>query len=656
MTSRSKKIVFGVWNNQVLDNRNGLEKKDLFSSIADLHEFEPGNRITAIMGWDGFFVFDPDADVLDMVRSYMEVVQSESCGKCVPCQMGTKVAADILCSIADGNGREDDIVKLKQLCTVVKNGSMCELGHTSMNALSNFLKYYRDDLYKTVTTGKRHPRKTYHTKVTAPCIEACPERLDIPRYIHDIKTGRYRDSLSVIQEKNPLASVCGRVCVRFCEFSCRRGKLDDPVDIKHLKRFASDMEMDAAVKQQDLKVHLAPDAKRVAIIGAGPAGITAAYHLLLKGHHADIFEMMDEPGGWAAFGIPDYRLPREVLRSEAQLIQDMGAAIHYNQQLGRDFDLQTLRERGYEAIFIAIGCRLGAPMRIEGEEDQPAGYYHGVDFLKCVNRNEPIEIGDKIIVVGGGNVAMDCARSALRMGAGEVHLVYRRTRNEMPADYLEINEAEEEGVQYHFLTNPSRLIITDKVVTGVECITMEPGEPDESGRRRPVPVQGSEHIIDCDMVVPAIGQKVDLSSIGTESGLQTTQWDTIDADHETLQTGVDWIFAGGDCVTGPATLIEAMSAGFRVSNSIDQYFKEGIVTLTEDERMSFILRAVNKIDTDTLDRLGSGIDRITIPTRAVEERIDDFEEVEACICPEDALIEADRCLRCYRILTVATEI
>jgi len=638
------RAIDAVWDGQrVQSHIPPLEK---------LGEYGPGNRIRAIMGWGGYLLLEDGVDLVDMARVYMDTVQGESCGKCVPCRMGTRVAADILTRIAEGRGSEADLDTLRQVGMLVRAGSMCELGHASMNAVLALLEHHEDEFRRAIVAGSHRPRGRYHTKVTAPCIEACPERLDIPRYIEFIKSGRYTESLSVIHEKNPLASVCGRVCVRFCEFACRRGKLDDPIDIKHLKRFVSDLEMDAAVKKYEPHVYISPSAPQIAIVGAGPAGMTAAYHLLRKGYRVDIFEALDEPGGMAAVGIPDYRLPREVLRTELEIIQNMGVHIHYNQCLGCDFTLQELKERGYAAIFVAIGAQLGSALRIEGEEENPEGYYVGVEFLRRVNRGEPIHIGREAVVVGGGNVAMDCARSALRLGVERVHLVYRRTRDAMPADKAEITEAEEEGINYYFLVNPSRLLAEEGRIVGLECVRMVPGEPDASGRRRPAPVEGSQFVIPCDMVIPAIGQKVDVDCL--DGTLALSPWHTIETDPDTLVTSAEGIFAGGDCVDGPATLIQAMAAGFRVSHSIDQYLREGQVTLSDDERMSKVFRVLSSLDQDIVDRLG-GAHRIETPLRSVMERVDDFEEVEGVWSPEDALMEADRCLRCYRILLVATE-
>jgi len=648
-------VLVGVWGERFVDNRNNGQSPAEFSGLEGIGEYEPGNRIKAVIGWNGFFVFDADVDLIDMARAYLDVVQQESCGKCVPCRMGTRVAADILTRIGEGKGTEDDLETLRRVGEVVKAGSMCELGHTSMNAVLALLEHFEPEFRKAVSAGDHRRRGAYHTKVTAPCIEACPERLDIPRYIEYIKSARYTESLSVIHEKNPLSSVCGRVCVRFCEFACRRAKLDDPVSIKHLKRFVSDVEMHAAVKKYDPVVTIRPDAPRIAVIGAGPAGMTAAYHLLLKGYRVEIFEAQNEPGGMAALGIPDYRLPRQVIRTEFEIIQKMGVKVHYGQALGRDFTFDSLMQGGFRAVFLAIGAQKGTLLGIEGENRNPRGYISGIDFLRRVNLNQPMDLGDTVVVVGGGNVAMDCSRSALRLGVKHVHLVYRRSREEMPADREEVHDAMEEGVEFHFLSNPVRLLIDEDRVVGVECIRMEPGEPDADGRRRPVPIDDSRFVIPCHTVIPAIGQKVDVSCLQEKCCPELTRWGTVKADADTLQTTQEGIFAGGDCVSGPATLIEAMAAGFRASHSIDQYLREGKVTLTEDEKMSKVFRALSSIDDDRVDRLGSGMGRIKMPMRPVEDRVDDFEEVEMGLSPEDALLEADRCLRCYRILLVAAE-
>jgi formate dehydrogenase beta subunit len=647
------RVIFSSWGNKVIDNRGqATEYRVPVPRFEKLEDLEPGNKILAVMGWDGVVVLDERVDVVDMARAYLEVVQGESCGKCVPCRMGTRVVADVLRRIADGRGQQGDLDSIRRLATFIRAGSLCELGHSSMEALLHLLDHYGPEFEQAIAEGRPHPRGHYHTRVTAPCIEACPERLDVPRYIEYIKSGRYAQSLSVIREKNPLAAVCGRVCVRFCEFACRRGLLDDPVSIKHLKRFVSDVQIDAAVKRGPSPADRR-NGHRVAIIGAGPSGLTAAYSLANKGYAVEIFEALDEPGGMAAVGIPDYRLPRDILRSEVDVIRQLGATIHYRQRLGRDLDLRDLRDRGFAATYVAIGAQNSRSLGLEGE-DRLAGYVPGIEFLRRINQGEAQEIGRRAVVVGGGNVAIDCARSALRLGVDEVVLVYRRRREQMPADAAEVHDAEAEGIRFELLCNPTRILRPEGRLVGVECVRMALGEPDASGRRKPVPIEGSQFVIEADMLIPAIGQTVDLSFLKERSFLETTRRGTIKADPDTLQTSEPGVFAGGDCVTGPATLIEAMAAGLRVANSIDQYLREGRVVLTEDERMSRVLKTMDAFDNEAVDRLG-GRERVHPPERPSAERVDDFEEVEQVITPEEALMEADRCLRCYRILLLATE-
>jgi len=647
-------IGMGIWDGQLFDGRAENGDAVVLKPLEPVASFSPDNRSLAIMGWDGYFVLDDRVNIVDMAREYLTVAQKESCGRCVPCRMGTRVAADTLTRICEGRGKHEDVDALRRVAILTRDGSMCELGRTSMNALLSMLDQQGDAFREAIVAGTPIPRGTYHSMVTAPCTEACPERLDIPQYVQDIREGQYAHSLEVIQEKNPLASVCGRVCVRFCEFVCRRGQIDSPIDIRHLKRFVSDVEMDAALKKVPHPKIAAPRGIKIAVIGAGPAGVTAAYHLLQKGYAVDIFESQDEPGGMAAVGIPDYRLPRETLRAEIRTIQEMGAQIHYGQALGASLTLEDLRGRGYGAVFVAIGAQLGTGLRVEGEDLEPVGYMAGIDFLRRVNRHEPVQVGKKAIVVGGGNVAMDCTRSALRLGVEDVHLVYRRNREAMPADELEVHDAEQEGVVYHFLCNPTRLLIEGGALVGVECLRMRLGEPDASGRRRPIPIEGSEFVIDCDMVIPAIGQKIDVASLSGSDAPALTRWTTIEANPDTLLTNIEGVFAGGDCVSGPATLIEAMAAGLKASDAIDQYIREGRVELTKEERLSRVYRALSEIDEEHVDRVG-GQPRMDMPMRPVGERITDFEEVELAISPEDALREANRCLRCYRVLLVATE-
>jgi formate dehydrogenase beta subunit len=655
MNPVESRTLFGVWSGvryggealQVLP----AETKSILLELCEMSRAVPDDPVHCVAGWKGFFMLGPGGDPVDMAREYACKIQEISCGKCLPCRTGTRIIADLLTRICNGYGCEEDLETIDRMIGVVRAGSMCEIGHQSIVTVQELMGEFRDVFTRAVAQPVRRPRGHYDFKVTAPCIEACPVHLDIPKYIELIRSGRYAQALDVIREHNPLPAVCGRVCVRFCEQACRRSMLDDPVDIKHLKQFVSDAELESALPPDRGACASTSRVHRVVIVGTGPAGVMAAYVLLRRGYDVTMLEAMEEPGGMAALGIPDYRLPRKILRQEIGIIESMGAKIRYATALGRDVSLQELHQ-SFDALFLAIGTQKGRPMGISGEEDQCPGYMLGVDFLRRINLGRPVRRGRKALVVGGGNVAMDCSRSALRLGFDEVHLVYRRDRAAMPADKVEVHEAEEEGVRFHFQVNPTRMIRDAQGVTGVECVRMRPGQPDDQGRSRPVPIDGSEYIIDCDMVIPAIGQRMDISWMEKSLPLETTPWKTLAVDPLTMETSVPGIFAGGDCTSGPATLVEALAAGERAARSMDHFLRNVPPVLEKDERLSCFYNLLARLDQDVVDRPARGFDRMKMRERSVRERVRDFDQVEESISPVDALDEADRCLRCYRIVMI----
>lgn len=651
------KVIIGCWQDELIDNR-GVPKRQIEDTYPDLDEFEEGNRVRAFIGWDGFFLFDREAPVVDMLRAYVQKVQEESCGYCTPCRVGTKIVADKLASIADGFGREQDLEEIRRLARVIRDSSMCELGHTSMNALLKILTVMPEVFEEVIRERRAAPRGAYHTIATAPCIEACPAHLDIPSYVDAIRSGNYFESLAIIGRKNPLAGICGRVCVRPCEFVCRRAELDDPISIKYLKRFVNDQIFSYAMT----RLRAMPPApvtsdRKAAVIGAGPCGLTAAFFLRQKGHNVEVFEDLKEPGGMSAVGIPDFRLPREIIRAEVKRIADTGVRFEYGTSIGREKTLGQLRSE-YDAVLIAIGAHGSKRVGMEGEETKPAGLISGVTFLRDLNLLYPQgkfqkPEGGHVVVVGGGNVAMDCARSARRLGYKKVSLVYRRTEKEMPADNEEIRDAKNEGIEFHFLTHPIKLEIKGGKVTGTTCIRMELGEPDSSGRRRPVEVKGSEFPLECDIVIPAIGQATDFSIFSGDFPVKTTKWGTVDVDENTLMTNQDGIFAGGDCVTGPKALIDAMGQGIHAAHSIDLYLKGEKMGMPESERIFTMLKAM-KLPQSPVNRVGNK-PRCHPEMRPADERVADFDEIECGYSPDEAIHEAERCLRCYRIAMFATE-
>ena len=411
-------------------------------------------------------------------------------------------------------------------------------------------------------------------KDRAPCVQTCPAGINIQGFVALIRVGKYREALELIMEKMPLPGSLGRICPAPCEGRCRRQEVDSPLAICKLKRFAADQ-----VDWDTLPVppiEKKPETEKVAIIGAGPAGLSSAYFLAKKGYHPTIFEKAPIAGGVLRYGIPDYRLPPAILEQEVNYIKKLGVDIQLGVSIGKDRPVGGLFDEGFKAIFLAAGAPKSVKLNIENEDAE--GVLPGIDYLNLLNYKQPVKTGKKVVVVGGGDVAIDASREAIRQGASEVKMLYRRSRSEMPAAKSEIRDAEEEGVKIELLVNPIAVLTEDGKVSGVRCIRMELGEPDQSGRRRPVPVSGSEFDIPCDMVIPAIGQRVSSKFLEGTEGIEMTPWGTVTADPVTYHTSFPGIFAGGDLFTGPSNAVEAVAAGQQAAISIEKYLHEEELT------------------------------------------------------------------------------
>ena len=642
-------ILFSSWGGAVVDNRGKPEAER--APIPNLNlplEFEKEKKVRAFIGWDGIAIRDPEVNLIDLIRAYMEAVQKESCGKCTPCRVGTRIMSSILNRIAGGQGKAEDLEQLKYLGEMILKSSKCNLGQTGPKPVLHALDHFKAQFSEVIQSKKKISREEYKVKVTAPCESACPSHLPITRYVELIKEGRFTESLAAIREATCLAGVLGRVCIRPCEDNCRRQNVDECISIKWLKRFVADYELD---KRREPGVTRVPTrSEKVAIIGAGPAGLTCAYYLGLKGYPVTIFERLGEPGGMAAVGIPDYRLPRDIVRYETSLVERMGAEIRYNTQVGKDITLSQIFEQGYKAIFIGVGAHTNTPMGVEGEDKGYKGFIPGVYYLLEINLGrDPYPEGKRVVVVGGGNVAIDCVRSSFRIGKADVNLVYRRTKKEMPADRVEIHDAEEEGVKFHYLCNPVRIIEKDGKVTGMECIRMELGEPDESGRRRPVPIKGSEFFIEADIVIPAIGQAIDLSFLEEKDGVKTTKRSTIAVQEGTFQTNRAGIFSAGDCVIGPDVLVRGAGHGKRAAEKIDAFVQGREVKESEDERLETLVEKIKVYSKD--EKIGNpgGQKRAMLELLPPDSRKWIFDEVEKGFSIPVAQKEAERCLRCVRV-------
>jgi formate dehydrogenase beta subunit len=646
-------ILFSSWHGQVIDNRGrpieGFEEVPDFKLPAD---FDGEGRIKAFMGWDGLAIRDEGVSIVDMCRAYMKAVQEESCGKCIPCRVGTRVILTILKRIADGNGTRDDLDGMESLGQMIRESSKCQVGQTGTIALLDSLEHFRDEFIDLIDNKKTAPVGTYLAKTVAPCSNACPSHLDVPTYVEYIKERRFDDSLDVIRNMTCLAGTLGRVCIRPCESNCRRANLDESISIKYLKRFVSDWELERRHSPSLKK----PETKRedpIAIVGAGPAGLTCGYYLAEMGYPVTIFEQFGASGGMAAWGIPDYRLPRDILNREVDIVREMGVEIKYNTEVGKDITLTEIAQK-YKAIFIGVGAQTSTSMRVEGEDAGYQGFIPGVNYLLDINQGkDPYPQGKKVVVVGGGNVAIDCVRSSYRVGKTDVNLVYRRSRKEMPADDVEIKDAEEEQVKFHFLCNPVKVIAKEGKVVGVECIRMELGEPDESGRRRPVPVPGSEFFIECDIVIPAIGQAVDLHFLEGMSEIETTKWKTLVINEKTFETSTKGVFSAGDCVTGPDVLVRAAGHGKRAADKIDKYVRGQPVDPPDEDKLEDLMETIGVYDKDENVGMVGGEEKKHLTLLDPEERRHTFDEVESGFPIPVAMEEAERCLRCYRIGLVA---
>ena len=603
-------------------------------------DYESLTQVGSMMGSGGMIVMDEKTCMVDIARFFLAFTQDESCGKCVPCRIGTKRMLEILTRITRGEGQEGDIELLQQMGQTIKDASLCGLGQTCPNPVLSTIKHFRAE-YEAHIRDKICPAGICEALTFAPCENTCPVHCDAVGYTALVSARRYDEALSLIRLTQPLAGICGRVCSHPCEKMCKRGEIDEPVAIGSLKRFAADWERRQGKMAPPVFLERIKD-DRVAIVGAGPAGLNAGYHLGKKGYQVTIFEALPVAGGMLAVGIPDFRLPPAILEYDINFIRQHNVEIRMNQALGRDFTVDDLFKQGYKAVFLALGAHGNPRLNIPGEDAK--GVLAGVDFLRRVNLGEEVEVGEKVAVIGGGDVAIDAARMAVRLGAREVSIVYRRTKEEMPANAEEVEEAEDEKIKLLYLLAPTRIVTENGHVKGMECVRMELGDYDESGRRRPVPVKGSEFIMELDTIIPEVGYKPELACFKKEEGFKITRTGTLGPDPVTLATHIPGVFAGGDVVTGPSTIVQAMAQGYQAAVSIDRYLKG------QDLYKERVFRPARRADVPKTEVEAGEVEaikpRARMPYMGVGRRVRTFSEVNLGFSEETALREACRCLRC----------
>jgi NADH-quinone oxidoreductase subunit F len=595
-------------------------------------DYESLNELGAIMGSGGLVVMDEDSCMVDVAKFFLEFVLEESCGKCTPCRVGTKRMHEILDRITTGKGKEDDIDKLLDLGDWIKKTSLCGLGQSAPNPVLSTIRYFRHE-YESHIKENKCPSGVCSHIVRAPCQSACPAGVDVPGFVSLIGEKRYDEALKLHRERNPFAAVCARVCFHTCEVKCRRSTIDEPISIRGLKRYMADQEI--TVQVPEIRENEANAKRKIAIVGAGPAGLSCAYFLARLGYKPKVFEAEFRPGGMLVQTIPAYRLPREVLAREIRMIESMGVDIFTGMKLGRDFTLDSLRDEGFEAAFIGVGAPVGIKPSIPGIDSE--GVVDALKFLQTYNLRGSVPIGKAVIVVGGGNAAIDAARTAIRLGAVQVDIVYRRTKEEMPAWAEEIDAALEEGINLYTLTNPKEILTAKGKVSGVKCIKMKLGSFDSSGRRRPVE-SDEQFVLEADQLIVATGQTLDCEALTTGYRLSTNDNSRIACNSLTGQTSVSWIFSGGDAVTGPSSVIEAVAGGERAAIGID--------TLLNGKSNEFWRK--EKVP-DTFfdpDADPEPYPRAHMRLLDAERRRHNFDEVELVWAEGESIRQAKRCLRC----------
>ena len=589
----------------------------------------------ATMGSGGMIVVDQDMCMVELARFFLTFASAEACGKCIPCRVGGQRMLEILVRITEGRGTEEDLSMLEALAEEMKDASLCALGQLTPSPVMSTMRYFRDE-YLTHIRDRRCPTGTCQVLTKARCISACPAGIDIPTYVTLTSQGRYDEALEVHRQRNPFALACGRVCPAFCEQRCRRGDVDEPVGIRLVKRLMADN----ALEKEWTPPRLDSDKdEKVAVVGAGPAGLTAALRLAQLGYKVTVFEALPVPGGMMAVGIPEYRLPRDVLRIEIDNVIRAGVDIRCNQRLGKDFSLEDLLERdGYDAAILTIGAHKERALDLA--EAGAIETYGAADFLRKVALGEPPKLaGRRVAVIGGGNAAIDSARTAWRLGASEVHVVYRRDREDMPAHSEEIAAAEEEGVVFHYLANPSACRLAEDGTVGLECVAQALGDFDFSGRRRPEPIPGSEFVLNVDVAIGAIGQTPDTQGLAEASGLRVNRGGMIAVNGGQL-TSRERVFAAGDAVSGPASVVEAVAQGNQVAAAVDHFLRTGEAAHTRYEtEYHFAEAAWQPDDYATAKRPEPRMLPVALrrgSAREVEQLWDERQTQEEC----------KRCLRC----------
>ena len=664
------KVLFSTWQGEFIDNRNVANKDEWKESSFKVPANYEGDKNSKIfIGWNGLVVFDENADVIKAGTEYAAQYQiySEACGRCAPGRWGGRILYDLFDKIARGEGSEGDVAHLKEISETMMKTSKCEIGRTVPKPLLDILEYYHDDVMDLINQQKKSPDYdnediNYIAKVTAPCMDACPDHVDIPAYIEGVRDLQFEQSLKATKQTMPLAHTCGRVCPHPCEDECRRAHLDEPISIMELKRLGADFETEHSLDFLYPTQQKPLNGKKVAIVGAGPAGLTAAYYLGLEGVACDVYEALPVLGGEVAVGVPEYRMPWEAYRKDIEAIEALdGVTFYTNTPVTADMLRQF--EKEYDAIMLASGTRLSKKVRAKNERPDMEGYWPAIPFLDQINLNVKWNLapavdltGKTVVCVGGGFTSMDVVRCSIRAGAEKVIMLYRRDEKTIirNTSWEEYHEAVEEGVEFIFHSAIEEIFDEDNKLKKLKVNRYELVPDPDGGRAQLVKIEGADFEIECDYLIPAVSQDADLSYIPEEWELELTSWNTLKTDGKTYQTSRPGIFAAGDCEYGPMTIVNAVGQAKRAASVMSRYVHDKKLSLLDEEIMEDHLRALKVYDKkEKVTGWVAGLPREVSEKLDVEERKYSQEEVNLGFTHEQAVNEASRCMRCYYIAMVA---
>lgn len=668
------KVYFSTWQGELIDNRDIASMEEWSESSAKLPvQYDKENHTKAFVGWDGFALFTSDVDVVKLAVNYAKQYQeySEMCGRCAPGRWGGRILYDMLDKIARGEGEQSDLEHLNEISDTMMATSKCEIGKTVPVPILQMIHHFNDDFKKLIETKSKSPwyeidESKYIANITAPCTDMCPAHIDIPAYIEGVRDLDFSATLSATREHMPLAHTCGRVCPHPCETACRRGNLDEPISIMELKRIGADYETDHKLEWiHPMKVQKPRnDGKKVAIIGAGPAGLTAAYYLGVQGISVTIFEELPVLGGEVTVGVPQYRMPFEKYNEDIKLVTELETVTVITNHRVTSDRLKEI-DAEFDATLLAFGARLSKAVRCDNENPKHQGYWGAISMLDKVNLWHKFKIGspasnelkDKTVVcVGGGFTSMDVVRCSIREGAKKVVMLYRRDEKTIIRNTTleEYTEAVEEGVEFIFHSAINRIIDEDGVIKKLVIDTYEMVTPADGGRPELVKIEGGEFEMECDYLIPAVSQACDLQILPKDWELTMTSWGTLQTNGKDFMTNRVGLFAAGDCEYGPMTIVNAVGQARRAASVISRYIYDGKITLLDEEIMEDHmnkLKVYNK--KEKIKGWMPGIPREVSEKLPTEIRKDNNREVNLGFTAEEAQAEAERCMRCYYLGMVA---